>query len=317
MKEKTDTPTLYQPEFGYAGFWRRFAAHWLDSLIVGIIAGASYSISGDDINQSSLIAFIISVGYYLFLWVKFDGQTIGKKIMGVRILKETGESIDLGTGVVRFFSYYLSSLVFCLGYISAAFDKKKQGWHDKIANTIVVKTDDRHRTGIYILMGLVCLLITGLFVVIILAAIFSVQNKDLKSKLDNRPSTTIQTSNISDDTFSLINEKRAELKLNQLELENRFCAYAQRRLQQLNSFGKYDDGKGFFEDTADSAMTQSYFKGYSAINENVYNLSSTSTAKNIVDHWTSTAKSNLTLPKNYAGCVRANQNFVIFISGLK
>ena len=52
---------------------------------------------------------------------------------------KTGKKPSKKQFILRYLGYFLSSFVFCLGFIWIAFDKKKQGWHDKIAGTVVVK----------------------------------------------------------------------------------------------------------------------------------------------------------------------------------
>ena len=52
---------------------------------------------------------------------------------------ETGEAMSLGQSVVRYLGYFVAALPLCLGLIWVAFDPRKQGWHDKIAGTVVVR----------------------------------------------------------------------------------------------------------------------------------------------------------------------------------
>ncbi len=84
--------------------------------------------------------FAISILYYLISWVKFDGATIGKKLAGIKIVRVDGSPITVGTAIMRIIGYGISALVIGLGYLWVIWDKNKQGWHDKIAKTYVVKT---------------------------------------------------------------------------------------------------------------------------------------------------------------------------------
>lgn len=132
-----------------AGWWARFFALFLDGLIIGIpggiilgiIAGAAGS------NGSGLVAFVYGlwvigyVAYFVYFWTK-DGQTLGMRALGIRVVKTDGSQLTIGGGIIRYVGYIVDSIVFGLpiGYLWAAFDPQKQAWHDKMAGTIVVKT---------------------------------------------------------------------------------------------------------------------------------------------------------------------------------
>jgi uncharacterized RDD family membrane protein YckC len=84
-------------------------------------------------------AFVFSLYNHIVLVVKNNGQTIGKKMMKVRIVKEDGSPITYGDAFLRnVVGYIISSAICDLGFIWALFDARKQGWHDKIFKTLVV-----------------------------------------------------------------------------------------------------------------------------------------------------------------------------------
>lgn len=89
--------------------------------------------------------------YYIFSWLKYGGQTLGNRVMALKVVRENGKPMDVITGIVRYIGYIISSIVF-LGYIWMAFDKRKQGWHDKIAKTLVVKTEEKPKTAIAVIV---------------------------------------------------------------------------------------------------------------------------------------------------------------------
>jgi uncharacterized RDD family membrane protein YckC len=140
-----------------AGWWVRFFAYFVDSLIVGIpaailgfifaaLAGGMTSASGQA-NTAALSLFYIilalaSVAYFVYFWSQRDGQTIMNKAMNIKVVRMDGSPITVGTAIVRYIGYIINDLIFGIpiGFIWAAFDANKQGWHDKIAGTIVVKT---------------------------------------------------------------------------------------------------------------------------------------------------------------------------------
>lgn len=119
----------------YGGFWRRFAAIFIDSIIYFVVA---YSLPQDNPNVQIML-FVVFTAY--FVWMNgMYGATVGKMVMKLKITKENGAKISYSDALVREITSYLSFVVLFLGYLNVIWDKKKQGWHDKIAKTLVVKT---------------------------------------------------------------------------------------------------------------------------------------------------------------------------------
>ncbi len=142
---------MKQPEeyaLEYAGFWLRFAAGILDAIFLFLLLFFVNSIFSDyicDISASLLtmfaggvISFLITFVYHVSFWA-WKGQTAGKLITGVKIIRTDSSPLDGKHAVIRFLSYVVSALPLMLGFIWIAFDHKKQGFHDKIADTYVVK----------------------------------------------------------------------------------------------------------------------------------------------------------------------------------
>ena len=96
------------------------------------------------------IAYINPMACVLFLamdWLYFAvlessvrGATVGKTIMGLRVLTGRGERMTFLRATGRFFSKFVSGMAFCIGFIMIAFTDRKRGMHDMIANTVVIKT---------------------------------------------------------------------------------------------------------------------------------------------------------------------------------
>jgi uncharacterized RDD family membrane protein YckC len=86
------------------------------------------------------IISIVSLGFYLIyfigLWM-MAGQTLGKWVVGVRIVRTNGERMTFRTAVVRLVGYWISAILF-LGYLWVLVDNRRQGLHDKLAGTFVV-----------------------------------------------------------------------------------------------------------------------------------------------------------------------------------
>jgi uncharacterized RDD family membrane protein YckC len=162
------------------GFWKRFLAFLIDSLVVSLVLspvmlalyGGGYFdrlnaelaallvSSGDPIadaarrldmlgRSDSAIAALSDIRVQIGLVVatvlfwRFRGATPGKMLVKARIV--TAEELapaSTGRLIGRFFAYFVSAIPACLGFLWIAFDKRKQGWHDKLAGTVVVR--DKH-----------------------------------------------------------------------------------------------------------------------------------------------------------------------------
>ena len=123
-----------ETSYRYAGFWIRVVSGLIDAVVIAAIGFLVRLIIGD----SDVISIIIGAGYHIGMWVKNDGMTLGKKVMGLKVIQTNGQAVDVKTGVIRYIGYIVSGLVMALGFIWVAFDSKKQGWHDKIASTYVI-----------------------------------------------------------------------------------------------------------------------------------------------------------------------------------
>jgi uncharacterized RDD family membrane protein YckC len=144
-------PAGYQQQgYGYsygaapaqpAGFWARFAAAFLDGLILGIPGNVLVRAVADAAVLGQLLAFIAGVAYYALLEGN-TGQTVGKMALGIKVVdQDTWQpGIGLGRGIGRYFARWLSALPLLLGYFWMLWDKDKQTFHDKLVRTRVIKT---------------------------------------------------------------------------------------------------------------------------------------------------------------------------------
>jgi uncharacterized RDD family membrane protein YckC len=152
QRERADprARSLAAPRFDYAGFWQRAVALLIDWLIVVVIAmpiivvtfGAAY-FSLDPVRRSGDLAIAALVGAIIVGFWRYCGATPGKLAVGVRVVDAaTGAPPSTLRLVIRLLCYVVSALPFYLGFLWAAFDRRKQGWHDKIAGTVVIQEPD-------------------------------------------------------------------------------------------------------------------------------------------------------------------------------
>ena len=123
-----------------AGFWRRFGATIVDVIVIGIPVGLLFAVV--DTGVAYLLYLVISVAYYVLLEGGATGQTLGKKLLGIRVIDiNAGGSIGYGRAALRFVVEIISGAVIYLGYLWMLWDREKQTWHDKAASSVVVPVD--------------------------------------------------------------------------------------------------------------------------------------------------------------------------------
>jgi uncharacterized RDD family membrane protein YckC len=142
----------------YGGFWIRFVAVIIDSVIIGV-AGlvltmplrmlgvfrmmndptALFSAGLGLLGVSVLINFVITLAYNAY-FVASRGATLGKQVLGLKIIRSDGAGISPGRAVGRYFAWVLSGLTFYIGFIIAGFDREKRALHDHIVDTRVIYT---------------------------------------------------------------------------------------------------------------------------------------------------------------------------------
>jgi uncharacterized RDD family membrane protein YckC len=190
-------PLRPAPGYEYAGFWRRFWAYLIDTLILGIplwllelsVLGNSFSsffsinafrfdpntgryVANPELFTAMIAAvksaelifvlgYVVQILYFAICWWRL-GASLGQKLLGVEVRNEqTGTWIGFWRGCLRAFGYLISGFILDIGFIWAAFDPRKQGWHDKIAGTVVVRRSGQDsRAGPFV----VILVVVGLLV---------------------------------------------------------------------------------------------------------------------------------------------------------
>ncbi len=150
------------PNTQYAGFWRRVAATIIDTIIwLPLLLMILYLIYGPAYFQwlmedhsiyavyglaDGLVSYLLPIIATVLLWVKFLG-TPGKLLLDCHVVHaDTGKPLSIGRALLRYVAYYISMLPLMLGLLWVGWDKRKQGFHDKIANSVVVIGKDSIET---------------------------------------------------------------------------------------------------------------------------------------------------------------------------
>ncbi|WP_439133257.1 RDD family protein [Pseudomaricurvus sp.] len=145
--EDNTQPTTTSPH--YAGFWIRVAASLIDTLLfIAIIAplltliyGTAYWDSGTYLkgNWDLVLNYIFPAVAVTLFWV-YKSATPGKMIFKLKIVDaNTLGKASTGQMIGRYLGYYVSIIPLMLGIIWVGFDRRKQGFHDKLAKTVVIK----------------------------------------------------------------------------------------------------------------------------------------------------------------------------------
>jgi uncharacterized RDD family membrane protein YckC len=162
--------TIYK----FAGFWRRLVAFIIDSTIVTIIffvlcviAELAFFFGAMSADNSALLndlanpkgfssvlllvlVFYIAINTAYFTYFHgATGRTPGKMLLGLQVCSSDGAPISFGIAFLRAVGYLVSSLLgtIPIGFIWAAFDQRKQAWHDKIAGTVVLIKEQQNESA--------------------------------------------------------------------------------------------------------------------------------------------------------------------------
>jgi uncharacterized RDD family membrane protein YckC len=140
-----------------AGFLSRFLAFLIDNIALGVIAwllslvlvpltGVATQSDGSLFGMivgvaGMVVAFILLLLQFLYfgwLW-STSGQSLGMRVTNIRVVRRDGSSLSLvRAGLRGTVGYWISGLIFGLGFIWAAFDGRKEAWHDKLFDTAVL-----------------------------------------------------------------------------------------------------------------------------------------------------------------------------------
>ncbi|MGH2958280.1 MAG: RDD family protein, partial [Solirubrobacterales bacterium] len=153
------------PIWELSGWWRRVGAYFIDSFVIGVPAVILSEIvaSGSTGDAFDVIAFLIIIAastiYYMWTMAAWNGQTVGKKVTGIRVVREDGGRITAGYAFKRqtlvigiLFGYVAILLLYIptfLNYLWPLWDEKNQALHDKIVKSRVVREQPSSDPGTF------------------------------------------------------------------------------------------------------------------------------------------------------------------------
>ena len=141
------------PGWHYAGFWVRFLAFLIDGILLGVITTALSPVWGPQVTvtgtgaatgvevnaTANALGTLIGLVYFTGLWA-WRGQTVGMMPFNMQVVSVAdGKKIDVMRALLRYVGFIIAAIPLLIGLIWAAFDARKQGWHDKIASTVVIR----------------------------------------------------------------------------------------------------------------------------------------------------------------------------------
>ncbi len=160
LKEGVSTPTPGGPggNLRYAGFWIRFAAKFIDGILLAVVnliiqfaftfgimgitglqgGGAESVLEAVMMVVMFLIQLAIQAGYTIY-FVGKKGATPGKMLCRLKVVRSDGSALTYGRSTGRYFAEWVTAMTCTIGYIMAAFDEEKRSLHDRIADTRVIQ----------------------------------------------------------------------------------------------------------------------------------------------------------------------------------
>lgn len=186
----------------YAGFWRRLAALFIDSMLVGVVYYAVIIVGMLVVGIGGMAAFegtdapgmgaiggllavmylaypIISALYYVGMESSGTQATLGKMAVGIKVTDADGRRLGRGRALGRWASHLLCYLTIYIGYIMAGFTERKRGLHDMVASTLVVDRwafthDPGRQKDALGTVAIIVLVLGGLLVVAYLAILLAI-----------------------------------------------------------------------------------------------------------------------------------------------
>jgi len=127
---------MARSSYELAEFGPRIVAAIIDGLVLAVIGGLLSSFAG---NTGWGIGLLTQLAYQWYFLTRQGGQTPGKRLMNLKVIKVDGSALSDSDAIIRTVGYYINSAILLIGWIIIFFDSNRQGLHDKLASTYVVK----------------------------------------------------------------------------------------------------------------------------------------------------------------------------------
>lgn len=133
--------TLATPGRRLGAYFLEFGVLFIALLLVALFESAASGGVEAGGSAGPVLAGLVLLGYVIWALVLFTkGQTPGKQLLKLRVIRENGQRAGFGTMLLReLIGKLISAFIFMLGFIWILIDKDNQGWHDKLASTFVVQ----------------------------------------------------------------------------------------------------------------------------------------------------------------------------------
>lgn len=151
---------MIKDDIEYAGFWVRVGASLIDTIFLCavIYPPLVYIYGWQYFEQSNnrviagpadlFISWVLPMVLVIAFWI-LKQATPGKMVLSLRVVDaDTGKTISIGQGIRRYLGYVVATLPLGVGLLWVGFDKRKQGWHDKMAHTVVVRAKSNSSTPV-------------------------------------------------------------------------------------------------------------------------------------------------------------------------
>ncbi len=131
------------PAIAKAGFWIRVAAYLVDGIILFIVVSVVNLVVHGNSSTRFGLNLVIGAVYFIYFWSSssvWPGQTVGMKILNLRVVRTDGSNLTYVQGLVRYLGLWVATIPVGLGLAWVGWDPNKQGWHDKMARTWVLRS---------------------------------------------------------------------------------------------------------------------------------------------------------------------------------
>jgi uncharacterized RDD family membrane protein YckC len=203
-------PTVSDP-IVYAGFWLRFLASVIDSVILSIVfalvsTGFGFLVSDEDLAFiPTIISIIIAIAYFTILESGRKSATFGKSIVGLKVLDVNYQHISFLRALGRYAAKIPSMIIFMIGFLMAGFTAKKQGLHDILSGCVVIRAEQKKIWPIVvsiIVTSIAIVSLMGYFAYSMLSGFFNMFSQDNSGNTkilveDNQVNKSEETQNYS------------------------------------------------------------------------------------------------------------------------